>query len=83
MAKKTYDVAVTGLACVRRVYPIKATSADEAQKLGLEKAKKDASGGNDHGWELNGLYDDGKPYSRLIVSEVTDAETGETLIEDV
>jgi len=68
--KKDFCVAVTGLFCVRRVINVKAVDEEEAETIAIKQATDDG----DRGWQLNGIFNDGKPHSQLEAAEIEEGE---------
>lgn len=73
-----YEIRVTALGIITRTLDIDADSPSEAGKKAIALAKKD---GGPHGWDLDDIYDDGKPHSRICAVDGTD-EDGEEYYED-
>ncbi len=67
-----YEVQMTRLAVVYRKETVEAETLEEAEELA-----KSTYGDEEDGWELNGIYDDGKPYCALAV-ETTQVDDDET-----
>ncbi len=63
-----YTVQMTRLAVVFREEEIEADSVEDAKVQALAEFKDDNH--NTHGWTLDAIYDDGKPYCELSVNEV-------------
>ena len=67
---KDFCVAVTGLSSVRRVINVKAVDEEEAETIAIKQATDDG----DRGWQLNGIFNDGKPHSQLEAAEIEEGE---------
>lgn len=60
-----YNVQLTRLAVVWQKVEVEAENDDDARACAMEQVEGDESG-----WELNGIFDDGTPVSKLEVTEV-------------
>ncbi len=72
-----YNVQMTRLAVVWREEEIEADNRAEAEKEALAQFEDD-----ENGWELNGIYNDGKPYCELSVNEISELDEEGFPIDD-
>ncbi len=72
-----YTVQMTRLAVVWRSEEIEADSEEDAEAKAIAFADDEG----DAGWELNGVYDDGKPHSKISVNEIEGPDPEEEAIK--
>ncbi len=65
--KQKYTVGLTRLAVVYEEVEVEATTPEKAAKAALKRAKNEYLD-----WQIDDVYDDGKPHSCISVSQVHD-----------